>query len=71
MFCEYLRKHHYRSNNVYFCGVRLYSFDIMDNFIWVPENYQGNPHKDYRNLRLRANEVLILVTMSKVGIVRY
>lgn len=69
-FCQFLRKYKYQTKNIYFCGVRVYSYEMKANFIWVPESYRGVMEIDYAGLKYKPNEVVVLVTISNQGIIR-
>jgi hypothetical protein len=69
-FIDYLRKNHYSVKDIYFCGLRMYSFEVKGNYLWVPENYSGNILEDYGDQKYKSNEAICLVTMSYNGIIK-
>jgi hypothetical protein len=70
LFCNYLRKKQYKFQSIFFVGVRLYSFELKNNYIWLHEQYQGNLFRDYGWVNFKDNEAVVLVTVSSEGIVR-
>lgn len=52
-------------------GLRIFSFEIKSNFIWIHDHYKGNILQDYGYLQFKNNEVLLLVTISNKGFVHY